>query len=237
MLLLSDLVGSDVRAAEGTVIGHLVDVTVEVGPDHPTVQRLGIGRHRRIRAFVDWGAVTSFEHDDIQLSVPVASISHSDRNLDLTAKEVLLVRDVLDTQIIDVSGKRLARVSEVLLARTDGRRCGSSRSEVGAAGVWRRLGLDRDRRTNPGSRPSIGRTCTSPPLVAMPCNSRPRSAAVHRLDRPRARRRGRPPAHRQCGRGARRRVRYGRRRSAIAARPIHESPPGSSMPSRRPRRR
>ncbi len=142
MLLLSDLVGSDVRAAEGTVVGHLVDVTVEVGADHPTVRRVGIGRRRKLRAFVDWEAVTSFEHDDIQLSIPAASVGGRDGDLDLTPREVLLVRDVLDTQIIDIAGKRLARASEVLLARADAD-VRVVAVDVGAAGVWRRLGFDR----------------------------------------------------------------------------------------------
>lgn len=141
-VLLSDLLGSDIRSAEGDVVGHLVDMTVEVRDDHPRVRRLAIGRRRRIRAFVDWEAVTSFEHDDIQLSVPHAdAVGHTDGH-GLSRRELLLSRDVLDTQIVDVAGKRMARVSDVLLSRTD-EIVRVVAVDVSAAGVWRRLGLDR----------------------------------------------------------------------------------------------
>ena len=60
----------------------------------------------------------------------------------LPERELFLARDVLDTQIVDVVGKRLARVSEVLLARSDAV-VRVAAVEVGAAGVWRRLGMDR----------------------------------------------------------------------------------------------
>jgi hypothetical protein len=41
-VLLSDLLGSDVRSADGDVVGHLVDMTVEVGDDHPAMRRVAI---------------------------------------------------------------------------------------------------------------------------------------------------------------------------------------------------
>ena len=63
-------------------------------------------------------------------------------DVELPEGELRLVRDVLDTQIIDVAGKRLARVSEVLLTRIDAT-LRVAAVEVGAAGVWRRLGVQR----------------------------------------------------------------------------------------------
>ncbi len=75
MLLLSDLVGSDVRSLDGAVVGRLVDLTVEVGDDHPAVRRLAIGRRRHIRALVGWDVVVSFEHGDIQLELSSAELA------------------------------------------------------------------------------------------------------------------------------------------------------------------
>ena len=141
-VLLSDLLGSDVRSADGDVVGHLVDMTVEVGDDHPAMRRVAIGRRRRIRALVGWDAVVSFEHDDIQLSMSRAEVTALTFEGRLAERELLLARDVLDTQIVDVAGKRLARVSEVLLARSD-TTVRVVAVEVGEAGVWRRLGVHR----------------------------------------------------------------------------------------------
>jgi sporulation protein YlmC with PRC-barrel domain len=141
MLLLSDLIGSDVRAVDGTVVGHLVDLTVEVGVD-ALVQRVGVGRRRHTRALVDWEDVVSFEPGDIRLALSEAQVAARWDGPELSERELRLVRDVLDTQIIDVAGKRLARVSEVLLARAEAA-LQVTAVEVGAAGVWRRLGLRR----------------------------------------------------------------------------------------------
>jgi sporulation protein YlmC with PRC-barrel domain len=141
VLLLTDMLGADVRSAAGRVVGQLVDLTVEIGEEHPAVLRLGIGRGRRIASFVEWGTVATFERDDIQLIGPqLKPVEGQDQAL--RPSELLLRRDVLDTQIVDVAGTRLARVAEVLLARDDNI-IRIMAVEVGAAGVWRRLGVRR----------------------------------------------------------------------------------------------
>ncbi len=55
--------------------------------------------------------------------------------------EILLGRDVLDTQVVDVVGARLARVADVVLARTPDGRLEVLGVEVGFDGVLRRLRL------------------------------------------------------------------------------------------------
>lgn len=137
MLRLSDLVGSEVRSAGGSVVGHLRDATVQLGDDHPQVRRLVVGGRRGgRRAGVDWADVASFEQGDIQLSTAGSGDAGP------APGELLLARDVLDTQIVDLAGKRLARVSEVLLLRA-GDTVRVAGVDVGAAGVWRRLGFHR----------------------------------------------------------------------------------------------
>ena len=69
------------------------------------------------------------------------------------------MRDVLDTQIIDLVGQRLARVADVVLTRTADDRLELVGVEVGFGGVLRRLGLRRlaARTARTASR---GPTCT-----------------------------------------------------------------------------
>jgi CBS domain-containing protein len=119
-------------------VGHLLDVTVELGTDRPAIRRLAVGRRRRTVAYVDAAAVSSLEQDSVQLSLPALPTTEPV----LHEREALLGRDVLDTQVIDVAGKRLARVSDVVLTRS-GNDVLVTAVEVGPAGVLRRLGLRR----------------------------------------------------------------------------------------------
>ncbi len=151
MLLLSDLLGSDVHGPGGGVVGHLVDLAVRPerpgGADHPAVSRLAVGRGRRVRGWVAWTAVRSFEHDRVEITEPLSPAGTPGGTVAADGGELLLRRDVLDTQVIDVAGKRLARVADVLLDRDP---AGPGEPvlrvmavDVGSAGVWRRLGIDR----------------------------------------------------------------------------------------------
>ena len=59
----------------------------------------------------------------------------------LHTDEILLVRDVLDTQIVDIAGQRLARVADVVLAHRRDVGLEIVGAEIGFAAVLRRLGL------------------------------------------------------------------------------------------------
>ena len=61
----------------------------------------------------------------------------------LADDEILLVRDVLDTQIIDTAGQRMARVADVVLNRCADSRLELVGVEVGFGAVLRRLRLRR----------------------------------------------------------------------------------------------
>ncbi len=141
-MLLSDLLGTEVRSVGGEVLGHLVDMTVEFGDDRPVVRRVAVGRRRRVGFLVQWDAVTSFEQGDIQVSTSAEQGGESGSQKALSEHELFLARDVLDTQIVDVAGKRLARVSDVVIERS-GAVLRVASVEVGAAGVWRRIGMGR----------------------------------------------------------------------------------------------
>lgn len=141
MLLLSDFLGSDVRSSTGEIVGRLLDLTVRFGAPHPTVRRLVLGQ-RGPRAYVDWDAVTAFEQGEVQLSIAEVDVGGDAPPPGPGDDELLLAADVLDTQIVDVAGKRLTRVADVLLARS-GSALQVAGVEVGASGVWRRLGWRR----------------------------------------------------------------------------------------------
>jgi len=138
MLLLSGIIGRNVRKPDGGALGRIADVTASVHGDAPRIERILVnGKHDLL---VPWEAVVSLHHNDIQLNCDGTDFTFT-RIVDaLDADEILLGRDVLDTQIIDIAGQRLARVADVVLARSDGH-MEAVGVEVGFGGVLRRLGL------------------------------------------------------------------------------------------------
>jgi sporulation protein YlmC with PRC-barrel domain len=145
--LLSRMTGQDVLGTDGRVAGRLVDLTVrldeQAGPH--LVERLLVQRHHAPDLLMPWAAIESFESTCVLMRGPDDPISFAITSTTeaLSGDEILLVRDVIDTQIIDVVGQRLARVADVVLTRTANDRLELVGVEVGFGGVLRRLGLQR----------------------------------------------------------------------------------------------
>ena len=139
MLLLSELLGAQVRSSNGTVVGRLVDVVVELSGDQPSLRRIAVRRRRRVDRLVPWRRVATFEPGAVRLQ---DDVNDDESDSELESTELLLGRDVLDTQVIDVAGKRLARVADVILAAT-GDEVRVIAVDVSPAGVLRRLGMGR----------------------------------------------------------------------------------------------
>ena len=147
VLFLSRLIGCEVSVAEaglGGVIGRLIDLTVRLDGDHgpQLVEHLVVGRRGTPPQLLPWSAVARLE-----AGRPVLAAGSTGTAVDAMAgNEILLARDVLDTQVVDVAGQRLARVADVVLALAGGAgRTGLEvvGVEVGFGAVLRRLGLRR----------------------------------------------------------------------------------------------
>jgi len=132
VLRLSELLGRPVTAG-GERLGRLADLAV--GPEHgePALEALALrGREPR---WLAWQAGGSASEAGIELGRSPESIPAP-----AGAGRLQLRRHVLDSQVIDVEGRRLLRVSDVVLAERKGdlRLIGV---EIGAAPLLRRLGL------------------------------------------------------------------------------------------------
>jgi sporulation protein YlmC with PRC-barrel domain len=147
VLSLSRETGQDVLGPDGRMVGRLADLTVRLGGHAGAhlVERLLVQRYRAPDLLVPWAAIESFENTCVLLHGPDDPISYAiiSTTEALDDDEILLVRDVLDTQIVDVVGQRLARVADVVLTRTADDRLDLVGAEVGFGGVLRRLGLHR----------------------------------------------------------------------------------------------
>jgi sporulation protein YlmC with PRC-barrel domain len=134
MFRLSESLGQEIADPEGAAIGRLADLVVRLEP-HPRVVRLRIRLGRRRLVDVPWEDVTSFDAAGIRLRRPARMEAAG-----LAENELLLERHVLDTQIVDLTGKCLTRVGDVELVLQDSSLVLTS-VELGAEPLLRRLGL------------------------------------------------------------------------------------------------
>jgi sporulation protein YlmC with PRC-barrel domain len=117
MLWLTGAVGQEVHSTDGVALGRVIDLTIRLTPEPvvPDVARVLVQTHHGVGRLIDWDRIEQFEHDrvesadtDASSEFPIDAVSQH-----LASDELLLCRDVLDTQIVDVVGHRLARVADV----------------------------------------------------------------------------------------------------------------------------
>jgi len=100
---LAGLVGRPVRNQAGAEIGRLVDVVVRMagGDLYPPVTGLVVKVGRRL-AFIDASAIEKLSHGEIVLRSSRLDM----RDFERREGEVMLAKDVLDHQLVDVDGFR-----------------------------------------------------------------------------------------------------------------------------------
>ena len=134
MLFLTSIVDRPVEGKSGEVIGRLDDVIVRMGDDrYPPLSGL-IVRDGRRRFFVPARLLQSI-NGAARLTSSTVDLQPFSRR----SGEVLLRRDVLDHQLIDITGRRIVRVNDVQLTRVEGayRIVGV---DISARALLRRLG-------------------------------------------------------------------------------------------------
>ncbi|MFI5009821.1 MAG: magnesium transporter MgtE N-terminal domain-containing protein [Solirubrobacterales bacterium] len=124
ILHLSSVVGSALRDSDGERLGKVEDVIVRLG---------GVGYPPITGFLVTVAGRTSYLGIDRVSDIAVGGVVLRKAKLDLRhferrSEEVLLKRDVLDRQLINLDGARLVRANEIELALL--------------AGAWRVVGVD-----------------------------------------------------------------------------------------------
>jgi sporulation protein YlmC with PRC-barrel domain len=143
VLELTECLGADVVDARGARVGKLIDLAARLDDPYPIVSRLRVRMAHRSVRYVEWATIASFTATVVELSVRAEELQSGDTGADSPrTDELLLAEHVLDTQIIDVKGKRVVRVGEVELA-SEGANLLVVGVEVGRAALVRRLGLRR----------------------------------------------------------------------------------------------
>jgi magnesium transporter len=134
MLYLSQVLGRPIRDMEGEAVATIKDVIVLLGEDdHPPVTGF-VARYRRRDFFLPRYRVSNFNAHGVRLNADILDLRPFGRR----ESEVLLARDVLDKQLIDVDGKRIVRVNDVQLIEAAGE-WRVTGADVSLKGLWRRL--------------------------------------------------------------------------------------------------
>src|SRR4026207_297618 len=124
MLYLSQVLGRPIRDLEDERVATVKDVIVRLGEeDHPPAAAL-VARSRRRDFFLSRWRITELNQHGVRLNSDILDLRPFVRR----ESEVLLARDVLDKQLIDVAAKRVLRVTAV--------------QSIGCAGGWRVTGAD-----------------------------------------------------------------------------------------------
>lgn len=134
MLFLTSIVDRPVQGKTGELIGKLDDLLVRMGDErYPPIAGLVVRDGRR-RFFVPAAQLQDL-NGATRLSSSIVDLQPFTRR----DGEVLLRRDVLDHQLIDITGRRIVRVNDVQLARVEGafRVVGV---DISARALLRRLG-------------------------------------------------------------------------------------------------
>ncbi|HWP83891.1 MAG TPA: CBS domain-containing protein [Terriglobia bacterium] len=139
IVYLSEFLGTAVVDSTGKKIGTVAEVAAQPGTHPPRVSRILLrnGKGAAGRA-VAWREIESIERDRLRLRVPEAALAAAPADESL----LLLRKDLLDQQIIDVNGRKVVRVNDLLLEKRtgpEGLEMLLSAVDIGVRGAVRRL--------------------------------------------------------------------------------------------------
>ena len=138
-IFLSSILGKTVINGHGHEIGSLRDLVMIPGSSFPEVSHLLVQSNQKKRGLlsVPWQRVALFNRYVISVSGSLQSI----RGYRPQEGEILLRRDILDRQIVDVNGAKVVRVNDVKLGSYRERLCVFF-VDVGVRGLLRRMGFE-----------------------------------------------------------------------------------------------
>lgn len=135
MLYLSQLINVPIRDQDGERIAAVRDLIVRIGDQYPPVTGI-VAKQGRRSFFIPVSDVAEITAEGVTLRTNKLNIGHFTRR----DGEILLNRDVLDRQLIDVNGKRVVRVNDLQIAPLQGR-YRMMGVDVGARALLKRLGF------------------------------------------------------------------------------------------------
>ncbi|MFH1703174.1 MAG: CBS domain-containing protein [Nitrospirota bacterium] len=136
-LFLSEILKKPVLDPKGDELGRVKDLVIVRGEPLPKVSSLIIEK-KRVTYNLPWLDLNIFNKRIISANI----YSEALQPYDLNEEDLLLVRDILDKQIVDINGAKVVRVNDVKLEGYDTEAILIA-VDVGMRGIMRRLGVER----------------------------------------------------------------------------------------------
>lgn len=136
-LYISSVLNKKVINPSGQIIGKIWDIAIAPGDVFPVVTGLLLKRGKHVYT-VPWQHVVLFN----PLVVSIAGTDADYPTYEARSGSILLRRDVLDKQIVDVNGAKVVRVNDVKLVPYEDLLCISA-VDIGFRGLLRRIGYER----------------------------------------------------------------------------------------------
>jgi CBS domain-containing protein/sporulation protein YlmC with PRC-barrel domain len=136
-VFVADILGKAVLDPRGEEIGRVRDIAVEGGSTFPRAVGLFIEK-KKVTRYLPWEELSIFNRRIISSRKREEEIPESAPSGD----HLLIGRDILDKQIVDIDGAKVVRVNDVKLTEEGGMALVSD-VDVGMRGILRRLGVER----------------------------------------------------------------------------------------------
>ncbi len=136
-IFVSEVYKKPVLDQTGEEIGRLKDIIVGMGEPFPAITALVVASGKDT-FLLPWDIVNLFNRRVISANVRVDGIKPSA----ISSTDILICRDLLDKQIVDINGAKLVRVNDLELGDVKGKLCLVA-ADIGLRGLLRRLGLEK----------------------------------------------------------------------------------------------
>ena len=135
-IFVSEIINKPVLDQKGEEIGRLKDIVIGPGEPFPAVSALVVAGGS-ITCIIPWDIVNLFNRRVISINVISSQLAPAS----VVPSDILIGRDMLDKQIVDINGAKLVRVNDLELGDVSGKLCLVA-ADIGLRGILRRLGIE-----------------------------------------------------------------------------------------------
>ncbi len=136
-LFISELLKKPVLDPKGEDLGRVRDFVVIKGDPLPRVSALILEKKKNLYR-LEWEYIGIFNKRIISSRIYTLKI----KPYEFSEDDLLIVRDILDKQIVDANGAKVVRVNDVKLEGVNNKACLTA-VDVGIRGILRRFGIER----------------------------------------------------------------------------------------------